>query len=152
MRPTTSKAAGRRKKDADPSRAKVYGWEDSWHDWNHNTVPLTECRTLVREACELYRVVPPSVGQHHQVSMSYSVPEEARISLQAKGSKPGRGGKNPSVALHEAAHHIAWHKHGDRIQDHGPTFLRIYLRLLVKFKIAPRVALEASARSHGLKW
>lgn len=73
------------------------------------------------------------------------------MSLQG-GKRFRQGGRNVATAMHEAAHHIAWHLHGERIQDHGRTFLGIYLDLLVRAKVAPRVALEASARSYKLKW
>jgi len=84
--------------------------------------------------------------------MSYCMPARGVISIQAVGSKPGRGAKNPQTALHEAAHWICWKLHGERIQDHGPTFLRVYLHLLVTYEVAPREALEASARKFKLKW
>lgn len=84
--------------------------------------------------------------------MSYCQPELGLISIQAVGSKPGRGAKNPQTCLHEAAHWILWKLHGERPQDHGPTFMRIYLHLLVEYDVAPREALEASARRHKLKW
>ena len=79
------------------------------------------------------------------------MPTVDRISLQG-GAPRAPGGRNVATALHEAAHHIAWYLHGDRIQDHGRTFLGIYLDLLIRAKVAPRVALEASDRAHKLKW
>jgi predicted SprT family Zn-dependent metalloprotease len=54
--------------------------------------------------------------------------------------------------MHEAAHHIAWHLYGERIQDHGRAFLGVFIDCLVKAKVAPRIALEASARAEGLRW
>lgn len=83
--------------------------------------------------------------------MSWSIPSKSRISLQG-GERHARGGRNAATALHEAAHHIAWTLHGDHIQDHGPTFLGIYLDLLVRARVAPQIALEATAREHGLTW
>lgn len=62
------------------------------------------------------------------------------------------GSRNVPIVMHEVAHHIAWCLHGERIQDHGATWLGIYLKLLVIAKVAPQLALEATARSHGLKW
>jgi len=78
------------------------------------------------------------------------MPRIGRISIRG-GPHNGRGGLNVATALHEAAHCIAWHLHGERIQDHGPTFLRIYLDLLVRARVAPELALKATARSFGLK-
>jgi hypothetical protein len=73
------------------------------------------------------------------------------MSIQG-GEHRDKGGRNVATALHEAAHHIAWAVHGERVQDHGATFLGIYLDLLSRAGVAPRVALEASARAHGLRW
>jgi len=62
------------------------------------------------------------------------------------------GGRNVPTALHEAAHHIAWTFYGDRIQDHGRTWLGIYLDLLVREKVAPEIALIASLKPFHLKY
>ena len=138
--------------ELDPQKDRLYDWEGSWYDWNVNTITLPECRKIIRRACKLYNVEPPVVKQHKTRSMSYCMPTRGVISIQAVGSKPGRGAKNPQTALHEAAHWICWKLHGERIQDHGPTFLRVYLHLLVQYDVAPREALEASARKFKLKW
>ena len=63
-----------------------------------------------------------------------------------------RRGKNVATALHEAAHIIVFDKFGDKPQDHGPTFMGVYLWLLTTAGVAPRIALEATARANGLKW
>lgn len=63
-----------------------------------------------------------------------------------------RKGKNAATALHEAAHLIAHDLYGDRGQDHGPTFLGVYMWLLETAGVAPRIALHATARAHGLRW
>ena len=137
--------------DIDPHRDAVYRWEDSWADWNRNTGTAKACRTLIRKACEHYRVPAPTVVVHPQRTFSWSIPRLSRISIQG-GRHRERGGRNAATALHEAAHHIAYHLHGERIQDHGPTFLGIYLDLLARTKVAPRIALETTARKHGLRW
>lgn len=138
-------------KESDPRKDTVYSWEDSWPGWGKNHISFKACRALVFGACDHYRVKRPTVVQHPQRSFSWSMPTKDRISLQ--GGKHGKeGGRNVATALHEAAHHIAWHLHGERIQDHGRTFLGIYMDLLVRAKVAPQVALEASARAHKLKW
>ncbi len=157
MPKTTRGTAARRKAHArtaetdDPSRDAVYAWEDSWREWNQNTLTLTECRSLVRRACRAYRIAHPTVKQHGD-GLSWSVPSLKKISLQSESRTPGNGGKNKATALHEAAHHIAFHRYGERIQDHGPTFLAIFMGLLVQFGAAPAEALAASARKHGLRW
>lgn len=152
MRPTSSKTAGSSEKDADPSRKKVYRWEDDWPGWNKNTLSLRSCRAVIVSACHAYDVAPPAVRQHGD-GLSWSEPEDENvISFQSKSRRPGNGGKNLPVALHEAAHHIVFHLHGKRVQDHGPTFMRVYLDLLTRFRVAPRLALEVTARKWGLRW
>lgn len=157
MRSKTRKATARRKAnahtaaDSDPSREAVYSWESSWKEWNTNSLSLTACRALVRRACRAYRVAHPAVKQHGD-GLSWSVPALMKISLQSESRTPGNGGKNKATALHEAAHHIAYHRYGERIQDHGPTFLAIFMGLLADFGAAPAEALAASARKHGLRW
>jgi len=138
--------------DDDPQKEALYAWEDTWYDWGENSLTLAQCRKLIRGACRKYGVPPPAVKQHTR-SMSWCMPTAYLISMQAASpEKPNRSGKNPATALHEAAHHIAYFYFKDKIQDHGPSFLGIYMWLLESAKIAPEVALHASARKHGLRW
>lgn len=138
-------------RESDPQCQALYQWEDDWLAWNRNTHGLAVCRKIIRAVCKLYKVLPPSVTQHKTKEYSYYLPDHSSISLLG-GKKHKYGGRNPATALHEAAHHIAGQLHGKKIQDHGPTFLRIYLDLLERAHVAPRIALEATARSHKLKW
>lgn len=138
-------------KDLDPHKEDVYRWEDSWPGWGKNHIAFKHCKTLIDSACSAYKVPCPKIIQHPKRTFSWSMPTKDLISLQG-GAARGPGGRNVPTALHEAAHHIAWHLHGDRIQDHGPTFLGIYLDLLSRARVAPLLALESTARSFGLKW
>lgn len=137
-------------RDSDPQCQALYEWEDQWGEWNRNLISLRKCRLLIRQACEHYGVKAPTVVTHDK-GLSWSIPHLARISiLGGEHRRPGH--LNVPVALHEAAHHIAWIKYGNKIQDHGPTFLGLYLDLLDRARVAPRLALEATARSFKLKW
>jgi hypothetical protein len=135
----------------DSQKERLYEWEDSWHFWNVNTLSLVECRNVVRTACSKYSVPAPKVRQHNVRSMSFCIPTMNIISLQAVAPK-NFGGKNLATCLHESAHLIVWFHCKSRPQDHGPTFLGIYLWLLEEARAAPANALYASARSFGLKW
>lgn len=135
----------------DPHQQSVYRWEESWPGWNHNQLTLKACRRVIEAACKHYQVVVPTVVQHAGGNYAWSMPTHDRISMQG-GEHFARGSRNVPTALHEAAHHIGWHLYRDRIQDHGRTFVRIYLDLLTRAKVAPRTALEATLREHGLKW
>lgn len=135
----------------DPRKEATYAWETSWPGWDKNHITFQACRELVYCACDAYKVPRPVIVQHPQRSFSWSIPTRNRISIQG-GEHRSNGGRNVATVMHEAAHHIAWNLHGDRIQDHGRTFLRIYLDLLVRAKVAPETALKATAREYGLRW
>jgi hypothetical protein len=135
----------------DPHQQAVYRWEESWPGWNHNHLTLRQCRALVEMVCAHYKVPCPTVTQHAGGHYAYSYPTLNRISMQG-GEHMRRGSRNVSTVMHEVAHIVAWHLCGERIQDHGRTFLGIYIDCLEKAKVAPRVALEATARAHGLRW
>ncbi len=136
---------------ADPQKAALYAWEDTWGPWNYNALTLTECRAYIEEACRLYDVPPPRVRQHRSNEYSWCHVVMGIISLQG-GAHRARGGRNASQCLHEAAHWIVHKKWGDKPQDHGPTFLGVYLWLMTEARLAPATALHASARAHGLSW
>src|ERR1700675_749401 len=134
----------------DPHQQAVYSWEDSWPGWNHNHLILGQCRALIAIVCKHYKVPCPTVTQHDNGTYAWSAPSVNRISMQG-GEHMRRGSRNMSTVMHEAAHHVAFHLYGEHIQDHGPTFLRIYLDCLVMAKVAPEVALRASLRWFGIK-
>lgn len=129
----------------DPWQTAVYAFEGEWPAFNRGSLTLAECRTLVNAACEAYNVVPPPVRQHEGRGMSYSLDDGSLISLRLDH-------KNPAVVLHEAAHYITDRYFGKRCHDHGPTWQGVYFFLLARADIAPREALRASARTHGLRW
>jgi hypothetical protein len=104
---------------------------------------------MVKVACRRYGLTPPPVGQHPGVSEYDCI--RNRITMQRRGRR-GRGGKNPAQVLHEVAHFVVFQIRGWRPEDHGPTFLGVYIDLLEAAEVAPRAALEASARAYGLKW
>ena len=133
----------------DSQKSRLYRWEERWVDWNRNTLTLQECRDLSKWACRHFRLkIAPVVKQHMKRSMSYSISEKCLISLQADQHK------NRAIVLHETAHFIAdeVYGYGNSVQHHGPEFMGVYLRLLIKARIAPAVALIASAKAERLKW
>lgn len=141
----------KRQKDA------LYAWENGWRDWNVNNLSLTVCRAIVHRACRMFKITPPRVRQHLSTALSWCDTDKGIISFQAHGVKTPvvgetTGGKNRAIALHEAAHYIVHQFFGDRIADHGPTFLGVYLWLLAEWRVAPVIALHVSARKAGLRW
>jgi hypothetical protein len=139
----TRKVAGR--SESDPQQDAVYRWEGSWKAWNRAELTLTECRSAISWACDQFGIAAPRVGQHAGKSYPWCDVEKRVVSFSLKG-------KNVATALHEAAHLIVNDVFGARVQDHGPTFLGAYMWLLETAGVAPRIALHATARSHGLKW
>lgn len=129
----------------DSQKQAVYDWEDSFWGWYHNVVPLKKCREVIQFASGLYGVEPPTVRSHRKVSMSWSIPQYRRISLQSVGQKgPTYGGLNIPTALHEVSHQIVWDYYGDTVEDHGPEFVGVYVWLLSEAGMAPAAALYAS--------
>jgi hypothetical protein len=138
-------------KDRDPQKERLYEWEASFARWNKNVLTLKECKALIYDACDAHGVPRPTVKQHHQRSLSWNLPESNLIDMQGGGhQKPG--GRNEATALHEAAHQVCWCLYRNRIADHGPRYLGIYLDLLVRAGVSTRKALEATARAYKLKW
>lgn len=151
MRGKTSKnPRNAREITEDPQQKKVYAWEREWVDWNTNSLSIHQCRRIIEQACDLFNVEHPLVHSHKGRYWSWQ--QEDLIDLQDSGDdRPGYGQMNKPVALHEAAHYIHWRR-GGRGQTHGPTWLGIYMRLLEEFKVAPRLALWATAAHKRLRW
>jgi len=135
----------------DPQKEAVYSWEDSWGPWNYNSLTLSQCREWIKRACKLYGVEPPRVRQHRRREYSWCHVILGIISIQG-GAPHTRGGRNCATALHEVAHWITYKKFSDKVLDHGPTFLGVFMYLLEEAEVAPPAALHASARTHKLKW
>lgn len=146
----------------DEQQAAVYGWEDSWADWNRATATKAALRKTIRRAERWYRVRPVTaiwfpkrnrgatpdrrtMGKGRKLSTWYD-PNVHDIWIRPRH-------RNHATTLHEVAHSICDTLFGDApLQIHGPIWLSIYLNLLIAHKVAPRTALLASAREAGLKW
>jgi hypothetical protein len=145
----------------DPQRDKLYAWEARFRDWSRKTDSLKACRQYARTACAYYGIPPPSVRSHGGRAYSWSQADGnyAQINtVRAKGKSHSvisfnrDRGLNVPTALHEAAHAIASVLLPWEMADHDPRFVGIYLWLLVKARIAPRAALEASLTAAGVQW
>ena len=131
--------------EADPQITALYNWEGS-NGWDSNRTSFKKARAAILSACRHFWVEPPEIRLHKTRSLPWSKPGQMLISLQRDRYL------NIPIALHEATHHIVFHLFGDKPQDHGPTFLGIYLHLLERAKVKTRANLRASARAYGLKW
>lgn len=111
---------------SDPQLKRLYRWEEN-NGWDESTISFRKAKALIILACKVYKVEPPKVLLHTTRALPHSFPEENFISLQRDKYL-----KVP-ISLHEAAHHIVYKLYGARPQDHGPTFMGVYLKLLTKF-------------------
>lgn len=125
----------------DPQQKRLYAWE-STNGWETNTIGFNQAKSIIVSACKLYKVQPPEIKLHTTRALPWACPAENLISLQRDKYL------NIPIALHEAAHHIVYNLHGARPQDHGRTFLGIYLDLLDKNEF-PRYS---QAKAYGLRW
>jgi len=139
------------KRVEDPHAEAVYAWENDFRDWSEKISPLAECREVMDTACAHYGVAPPKVILWKR---SYSWCPDVRVPSRRFLDQPivrlCERGQNWPTVLHEAAHWIALHL-APKAYSHGPTWLGIYMWLLAQAKVAPEVALRASARSAGIK-
>lgn len=125
----------------DPQKRRVYEWQYEWTDWNRRTLSWRKTRQLVKAACKVFDVPPPTIRKMHG---DYSYAEGVHIGIIKEH-------QNVGVALHEAAHYITRILAG-KGNVHGPVFMGVWLTLLIHFKVAPRDALEASLRKRKIKW
>lgn len=126
---------------ADPQLTKLYRWEVV-NGWDDNTIAFDKASSIIISACKLYNVEPPTVLLHTTRALPWSCPTWNIISLQRDRYL------NVPISLHEAAHHIVYKLHGAKPQDHGPTFLGIYLDLLNRNEFP----MFNSAKAYGLRW
>ena len=145
----------------DPQRDILYRWESHWRDWNRRGDSLSVCRRYVHTACAYYGVQPPKVSSHGGRAYSWYQSDHIDASthtVRAAGKFKSAisfnrdRGMNVPTALHEAAHAIAAVLLPWEMADHDPRFVGIYLWLLIKAKVAPRSALEASLTAAGVQW
>jgi hypothetical protein len=147
--------------ELDVQRDKLYAWEAKWGYWNKSVNPLSELRQYVHTACAYYGIPPPRVKSHggrayswYQADENYAHTTTVRAGGKCRSviSFNRERGLNIPTALHEAAHAIASILFPWEMADHDPRFVGIYLWLLVKAKVAPRSALEASLTAAGVSW
>jgi hypothetical protein len=122
---------------------EVYSWEWKFRHWWIPHLSLKGCRNWIDWACARYDIEPPKVKKLNEGTHAgdYHVSHVIRI--------------NPNhysltTSLHEAAHAIAFKL--DEDLSHDKLWMGIYIDLLVSARVAPRIALEASAEDEGLRF
>ena len=125
----------------DPQMKRLYAWEAA-NRWDKNTISFKRAKEVILVSCDMYGVTLPEVLIHKTRALPWSCPSENIISMQRDKYL------NIPIALHEATHHIVYYWYGTRPQDHGPTFLGIYLDLLKRYSFD----MYTSAKAVGLRW
>jgi hypothetical protein len=115
---------------------------------SQHRVSMKTLRRQVRRTCKLLGVVPPtfktrSMSRYGIIDTSFDPP---RMTLDAKY------GRNFRAVAHELAHHIVWMKYGERAQDHGPTWVSVYTRILHCWRVVPEEGMRALCRKYGIRY
>ena len=129
----------------DRQQAKFYKWTWQWMDWNVKQMGFAECKKLILKVCAAWQVPPPRVFKADpKLHASYYDDTEHCIGLIPTHH-------NMAICLHEAAHAVVFH-YFPEAEDHGPTFVGVFIELMCQAGVAPKAALTASASAAGLRW
>lgn len=143
-------------KVVDRQKNTCYAWEASFG----NDLLINQGKTLgwatteravkyVQVICEREGVTSPQVKFSRRGSCSW-----ARGDKLIKFLVEGEGVSNKTI-IHEVAHvidHARNRRNNPSEAGHGPSFIGIYIDLLVKYGQLDRAYLERMAASHKLKW
>jgi hypothetical protein len=133
----------------DRQQKRAYAWEGDFMYWTPMIAKNKDIAKVISDACRMYRVPPPKVRfavRNSQSDSSYYDPNLHEILILPKHREVG-------TALHEAAHAITdWIIGPWDTEAHGPEWLGVFITLLDRFKVIPRVAAEAHAKAKGLKF
>lgn len=131
----------------DPQKQAVYAMErrELGGHYRH-TVRLKLLRRTTRRLCRLYEV-PPVTIRVRRIRGSDALYWEHYASIELCP----RTGRNYATVAHELAHHIAWHRHRNRVQDHGPTWMKYFSQVLHSMRLVPIAGMRSICRKHGIK-
>ena len=130
----------------DRQKAALYAWEETFRCFNEHILTREETCKVIRRCCKQYSVGQPIVYFLSRDKLEWSSCHGTEIYLNYYHC-------NYASACHEAAHYILrLLDHEDDTEYHGPEFVCLYLDLLVREKVAPRSALEASLEQAGIEW
>jgi hypothetical protein len=131
---------------ADPAARALYAWEDAEvGPRDASRVPFAQLQALVDHvwAAEGLRFPPRVRPLPHQARRT--IARATRLAIEAPPVLPSW------ILLHEIAHALTSTPDG-RHQGHGPAFVGMYLRLLVRHAGMPEAALIASLRRAGIAY
>jgi hypothetical protein len=131
---------------ADPAARALYAWEDAEvGPRDASRVPFAQLQALVDHvwAAEGLRFPPRVRPLPHQARRT--IARATRLAIEAPPVLPSW------ILLHEIAHALTSTPEGLH-QGHGPAFVGMYLRLLVRHAGMPEAALIASLRRAGIAY
>lgn len=136
----------RREIDLDPQKQLVYLWEDGFRSFDERTMTQAQVRGLVLRIARQWELDLIPVRFLKKGSRTWSEYDALENTLTFNYQQC-----NEAIVCHEMAHY-AMTIDNPEAEDHGPDFFAVYLDMLVFAKVAPRIALTASAAAMGLRW
>ena len=135
----------------DPQCDPAYAWEAGFDHFNVCVLTIDQCQHIIDSALNAAGCQPVTVYQGPSCRYSWCMPVLRRICMQGP-SRKGRGGMNVATVLHEVAHQITYDAYGNSVQDHGPTWLAVFRKLLIEHGVMTEKEFRLTARPFGLKW
>lgn len=132
--------------DLDPQKRLVYLWEDGFRSFDERTMTQAQVRRLVARLCKHYKLELLPVRFLPKASRVWSEYDSLANVLTFNYKQCCE-----AIVCHEMAHYFIT-IYNPEAEDHGPEFFTVYLDMLVYAKVAPRIALTASAAAVGLRW
>ncbi|MGG5889046.1 hypothetical protein ACLF3G_18065 [Falsiroseomonas sp. HC035] len=130
----------------DARARRVYAWEDRVvAPLDRSEVPFAQMQSLVDHvwASEGLRW-PPRV--RHRRATRATIATGSRLAIEAPDTLPSW------VLLHEMAHALTDPGDGTPHAGHGPDFLGLYVKLLVRHARLDQAMLAESLKAAGLSW
>lgn len=118
----------------DFQRSKVYAWENEEYMWDDQLLSLEECQKLVNENFMIDRVLVTD-GRGRRSACAAINKMEIRLP---------RSSRKKWIVLHEIAHFFG-------MDNHGPKFMKAYIKLLSKYYNRSEDSLKASALDRGVQ-
>jgi hypothetical protein len=112
----------------------------------HGVYKLKKLQSYARMLAKVYDVPPVTIVARNVRGLAGEYnPNTYGIKLWPKH------GKNPAVLAHEFAHHIAWVRHGHRVQDHGPTFVKYFAQCMSSLRLMPVASMRVMCKRYGVR-
>jgi hypothetical protein len=113
----------------DIQKVAVYKWEDKCLGWqNQPMLSQLEVKNLVHRIAKEQGIIVNKIGfKRNKNGGSHACSGDGQVVFHVSHMRN-------VIVCHEMAHLIADNVHGfEKIQGHGPTYMRIYVDLLVKY-------------------